>query len=99
MTLTPAPSYAKVPPGGNDVGRPPIRRPLGSLLRDDVSDQGARQRAAPPGGTSGGGGYTREEIQVLRCVWTCDRYYLFPQCNIFNICLLEHNLYTKSLHL
>ncbi|KAI0214801.1 Calpain-7 [Lamellibrachia satsuma] len=66
MTLTPAPSYAKVPPGGNDVGQPPIRRPLGSLLRDDVSDQGARQRAAPPGGTSGGGGYTREEIQVLR---------------------------------
>ena len=56
-----------VPPGGTDVARPQIRRPLGSLLWDDAADQGARQRAAPAG-ASGGGGYTKEEIHVLRCV-------------------------------
>ncbi|KAK2172111.1 hypothetical protein NP493_993g00016 [Ridgeia piscesae] len=64
-TSPPAPSPTRLPPGGNDEARPQVRRPLGSLLKDDPSDQGARQRAAPPGGSTGGGGYTKEEIQVL----------------------------------
>ena len=98
-----------MPPGGADVARPQIRRPLGSLLWDDAADRGARQRAAPAG-ASGGGGYTKEEIQVLRCVlWRVLLLIMIFSnkakriaghlCVNVGICILSHTSPLKKMHM